>query len=411
MPDICACHQYDTRTPCDYPGGCTAAGGCCQVDDTHCRTCRRRSPEPICIACGNRAANQLAEFPSLVDRLAVEAVTRPAGMREFVSGAGYESRPPASFDAMVLTAWTTMAIGIEITDPQPPDGDSGLSIPLWVTAWAAVWRHRWGHHQPAGVRGPQPARTTTAPADTDSGRLECATSRPVHRCRLTDLPPHMCAHCRRISDPIVEAETHTPLEGPVIPTRRDPAEYAASVAARLEEQSRDTRYMARVMLGLQVTRIQVKHGPEVDKADPTVWARVDYDGADDGLAEHWRLRFGDARQVRRFMVDLAYLATWLDRGLAEMNDADQFVIGLRSLIGAGRAAIGERSDVVRLGRCPEMLTDRASGNEEPCGAWLARDPMVSIVICPRCRTETPEKGLLALAGRMHHVYGPIGQDA
>lgn len=397
MTRVCTCRSGS----CSSPAGCSSAGN---SQEPRCLTCHRKSPTSVCGACYNRAENQLAEIPSLLNRLAHAAVGSPPGLVEFVSGGAFGSRPPVAVDALTLTAYTPEAIGMELTDPQPPVGAAGDSIPLWVIAWATVWRHRFGHHQPAGVRVVRPATRATVPANA-SARPEAVVREPVDRCGMTDLPPHMCAHCRGVSDPIVEAESHTPLEGPVARTPREPAEYAAAVAAQLEEQARHIRYMARVVLGLQVARVPVQHGPRVDKSDPNMWRRLDHDGADDGLAEHWTARFGQPREIRRIMTDLAYLATWLDPALAEFDDADQFVTGLRSLVAAARSTVGKRSDVVRLGRCPETVTDRDTGEDAPCGAWLARDAMVSVVICPRCRTETPEKGLLMLARRMREVYG------
>jgi hypothetical protein len=401
MTQVCACHT-GPYTPCDYLGGCGSPGGCCATPETQvlrCTVCHRKSTAPICQACSHRATNQLAEIPSLLSRLAYATVTSSPGVVEFVSGGAFGSRPPLRVDALSLTVVTPDAIGFELTDPQPPTGEAGDSIPLWTIAWAAVWRQRLGHHQPAGTRL-RPGRVAAAVRDAFArqgsywGSADVGADWAADRCSVTELPETMCAHCRGISDPVVEADPYPPLSAPV-PRRINPV----ALAAQLDERARQVRFIARVQLGLEVARMR-------DPRDPQEWRRVETGGTGDGLAEHWLSRFGEVRQIHRIMADLAYLATWLDVAMDQFDDADRFVVGLRSLVAAGRAAVGERSDVVSLGRCPELLPDRDTGQQEPCGAWLARDAMVSMVVCPRCRTETGERGLLELARRMRDVYAP-----
>lgn len=347
-------------------------------DRPQCRTCQRATVSPICAPCGIRAGNQLGELPSLMDQLAYATVPGGGGIGEWVSGGAFESRPPVSVDALTLIALPAHAIRIELADPQPPASESGTSIPLWVVAWAAVWRHRWGHGPTPGVRG-----SPTAPA-------------PARPSQLT------------VPDVLADLHRHDPDAKPSPdgwsgPARAALAEFrtrrAAELGAYQADRDRQAQYLSRVMLGLNVVRVRD------DTADGG-WRPLTHDDDDpDVLAAHWAARFGTPRRVRRVLADLAYIHTWLDRGLVEFADADQLVLGLRSLIAAGRAAVGDRPDVVRLGRCPEPLLDRDTGLEQPCGAWLTRDPMVSRVTCSRCRAETDERGLLSLARRMQATWG------
>ncbi|HWB38504.1 MAG TPA: hypothetical protein VHA75_21000 [Rugosimonospora sp.] len=164
------------------------------------------------------------------------------------------------------------------------------------------------------------------------------------------------------------------------PTRPRPAD-AAVWAAELDERARWAQYGARVVLGLRVAGVP---------GDP------------DGLAEHWVARFGGAKPARRLVSDVAYLGTWLDeaahpeRGFA---DTAVFVVDLRELVAAGRRLLGEQSDRVLLGRCPEELP-----GGEVCGALLFAEPFVSRIVCPRCRAETEESGRLMLARRIREVW-------
>jgi hypothetical protein len=331
-PSTCACHNNGPDAACDYPNGCDSRGGCCAP---RCSTCRRESEVAICPACVKRAATQLAEIPSLLDRLAYTAVTAPAGLGDYVSGGSFSSRPPLVLDALSLTATTTMAIGLALVDPQPPVDERGNSIPWWITSWAAVWRQRWAHHQPEGRRARH----------------------------------------------------------------------------RVELRERQDEYGARVVLGLAKARARVPDVP--DPTVPEAWQLIDHgEEADDVIAEHWHARFGDRRQVHRLVGDLAYLRTWLDRAVVEFDDGPLFVAGLRSLVAAARAAVGERSDVFVLGQCPVPILNRETGFEAPCGAMLARDAFSSVVVCPRCKTETAERGLLQLAGAIRRVWGTLaGREA
>jgi hypothetical protein len=111
---------------------------------------KRKRSSLICEACTNRARNQLAEIPSLLDRLAYATVGSPPGLVEPVSGGGFASRLPLAIAALTLTAYTPEPIGLELVDPVPPVGAAGDSIPLWVVSGPI-------RPQPAGRRTSPPA--------------------------------------------------------------------------------------------------------------------------------------------------------------------------------------------------------------------------------------------------------------
>ncbi len=341
----------------------TTAAHAAPTETPRCVVCHRRSEARICDACHRRGTDQLDAIPQLLDRLAVAAVKSSPGIVEFVSGGSWSSRPPVAESALALTATTPEAIGMQLVDPQSTPGAES-SIPLWVIGSAAVWRQRFGHHQPAGVRMRRP-----------------------------DAPP-----ARARFEPQADRLERDELRIAVTP------EVNAARRVRAAEAAQRTADNARVQLGLYTARTRNRHGH---------WEFVDYpEDGDDPLTAHWIARFGSPHQARRVNDDADYLQAWFDRAFDEFDDIDEFLLDLRGLAAAARAAVGEVSDLVYLGRCPEPFVDRDTGEEEPCGATLARDPTVSVVICPKCRTETNERGLLNLAMRMRAVWGKAaGRDA
>jgi hypothetical protein len=358
-----------------------------QNEEPRCSTCHRKSETLVCAACVARAANQHLELPSLLDLLAYEAVNGGGGIGEWVSGGSFGSRAPVDLQAVALTAVTPEAIGMALAAPCPPF--PGASLPLWIVSWAAVWRRRFNHYTSEGVRLPRASAPVPAVDPPEPGwmRRLGPWMRPVAWDELPAAP-----------EPVATMGRLVPVE---------PSPEAAECQA---ERQRRTLYRARVELGLEVAR-RHRTGAK-NPADPNAWTPVHHP-EDDPVAAHWTARYGPPQRVHRIVADNAYLSTWLEPAMAQFDDADEYILGLRALVAACRAAVGQRSDVVRLGRCPEPFVDRATGLEEPCGATLARDPMVSVVICPRCRHETNERGLLALALRMRAVWGEtsIGGNA
>jgi hypothetical protein len=121
----------------------------------------------------------------------------------------------------------------------------------------------------------------------------------------------------------------------------------------------------------------------------------------DPLEAEWLTRFGvtigwtraddAADYLRRRLPDIC---AWMDL------DAVELVTELRALYGTCRAAAGETSDLMYLGRCPETLLDRGTGDEQTCGAHLVQDPFATVIRCPRCRTETGVRKWMWLARRI-----------
>lgn len=318
-----------------------------------CSTCRRRSDLPVCHACLTTATAHRQELPELLACLSDGAgMTTSPGLAEYVSGGVFASRPPVVFAALSLTMVTPAAVANILARPAPPSGVAGDSIPLWVVGWASVWRSRFGHHQPVRPRRQRWNPNTSPP-----------------------LPPEWM-------------------------WRADPVERAHGLAAVLDERARQAKYGARVLLGLG----------SGDAREP------------DPVAAAWLARFGTVRHAHRVEADLEYLRVWQDRALAEFaSDAPPYVLGLRSLVGQARSVLGLRSSVTYLGRCPEPVTD-GQGREQVvevvdeagvvtgrevvrCEGRLSRDGDVGVVVCPRCRRETSERGLWALAMAIKNAYG------
>jgi hypothetical protein len=123
----------------------------------------------------------------------------------------------------------------------------------------------------------------------------------------------------------------------------------------------------------------------------------------DTLDAEYAARYGraDADVIAR---TVRYLANRLDAACDRHEQIDGFLAGLRVLYGACQAAIGERSQLHHLGRCPEKRLDHETGGEVVCGAALWTDPYVTAITCPRCRTETKERDWLALGRRIRAAW-------
>jgi hypothetical protein len=313
-----------------------------------CPACRHSTTVTVCSACMASAAANLRRLPELVQALSDGAgVPSSAELAEYVSGGAFVSRPPMALAALSLVAVTPEAIVNILADPTPPIGGTGDSIPLWVVSWAATWRSRYDHHMPIQPRRPPPPT-----------------------------PEWMWA--------------------------RDPRWRAIQLGALMDDRARQAQTGGQVLLGLGPAG--VRKGRDV-------------------VETAWLARFGTARHAHRFMSDLSYLTTWQDQALVEFDDAAQYVLGLRSLVSQADSVLGRQSTVIYLGRCPEVLTDR-QGREQlielpdgtyevvRCGGRLTRDTSITLaagvaVVCPRCRKETPERGLWALARAIQTAYGTV----
>jgi len=123
-----------------------------------------------------------------------------------------------------------------------------------------------------------------------------------------------------------------------------------------------------------------------------------------------RARFGTPDLDAAVYLDAQYLARRLPTAV-DHPDLPDFLTQLRAQHGALLAVLGERDDLVYLGRCPEPLLDRLAGEERPCGAQLWQDPYVDLIRCPRCRVQTAKAGWLGLAKRIRATWGVPGAVA
>jgi hypothetical protein len=127
-------------------------------------------------------------------------------------------------------------------------------------------------------------------------------------------------------------------------------------------------------------------------------------------ALEWRHAFGHSTAVRRPSTGRRspaarshheYLRTWLPKACESNPSIGDFAASLRTLTGALRAALGDIDDLVYLGRCPELLDGDPTA---VCGAPIWHDPYASVIICPRCRTETGQDRRIWLARRILDVW-------
>lgn len=120
---------------------------------------------------------------------------------------------------------------------------------------------------------------------------------------------------------------------------------------------------------------------------------------------------------RTLYVDLTYLQTRLDHACDQFGDTVDFIRQLRTLTATASAAVGEPSESVYLGDCPEPCIDprtrlqKLTPEGEPawCGAPLYHHPDDGRTVrCSRCRTITGDKDWWRLALRMRDVWGTTG---
>jgi hypothetical protein len=130
----------------------------------------------------------------------------------------------------------------------------------------------------------------------------------------------------------------------------------------------------------------------------------------DPVEAELRVRFG----VPVERADVRYAGTYLglrwDAACDTHPDITLFIDQLRVQHGILKRAIGEGDDLVYLGRCPELLINRDTGMEEPCGARLWQDPFATVIRCPRCRSETTGRRWVRLSRRIRAVWGAQDHD-
>lgn len=136
----------------------------------------------------------------------------------------------------------------------------------------------------------------------------------------------------------------------------------------------------------------------VDANGRLMWRRLTATIIDTLDAEH-AARFGRPDHAPILAI-INGLANNLDRACDEHPGIGDFLTGLRAMVGACRAVVGEASDLAYLGRCPEVRRDKQTGAEEQCGGAIWQDPYVKLIACPRCRKEWKEREWLWLGRRI-----------
>lgn len=143
----------------------------------------------------------------------------------------------------------------------------------------------------------------------------------------------------------------------------------------------------------EMARILARTDTHTDSTDP------------DPLIDQWRARFGGPITAAAVRRDLKFLTDHLPRGL-DLPTGPDFAVHLRNLSGDAHAAVGDRSDLVRVGRCPEPKMTRAPDGEvyqrqqlvtdpdgtqryEPvwCGRVMWQDPYATVIVCPGCKQQ------------------------
>lgn len=128
------------------------------------------------------------------------------------------------------------------------------------------------------------------------------------------------------------------------------------------------------------------------------------DRPDDPVEQDWDDRWPATGWGRNTRAHHTYLSTWLPEACERLAHIGDFAASLRSLTGAIRAALGDIDDMEYLGRCPEDVTNHATGTVTVCGAPIWHDPYASVITCPRCHTETGQDRRIWLARRILDVW-------
>ncbi len=125
----------------------------------------------------------------------------------------------------------------------------------------------------------------------------------------------------------------------------------------------------------------------------------------DPVAEEWETRFGDPPD-HDLGSHVHYLISWAGKACDDDVGISDCAGELRALLAELGRVLGDTPDQQWLGRCPTVLTDRASGVAAACGAGLWQDPHASQVVCPRCHSVWGPRPveLLRLAGDIRRAW-------
>lgn len=408
----CACHSGGAyQSACSIPGGCGSEGCDCSApsardnrvrlamarvaasplpaadgtttpDDRcavcdkpglheHCLLCSRRDPRPtrVCQNCRDRSDANLTDLPEMVRRLELELLPTQ-GIGERVASSSPHSAPAARLAAMNLRVSSAVLDAGHPWWYQPP-GDLldpfacvGMpSIPSWVRLWAREWRTRHGHH------------TSNTAARTRAEADEMAALRRYRP--VQPLPPE--APTLDPADPGGQ-EAWDAHGAAVLRWGADMNQWGRDLQGWRQEVAETVRRGQRVMLG---TGAALPH-----KERPG-----------DPVAEQWTTRHGTAAEHHALTRDAEYLGTWLGTAYDDADlheDIGEFLHGLRMLHKAATVVLEGRPVDRYCGRCPEVRFDRETGSEEVCGTNLWSEGFASIIICPRCKSETRRSDFLHL---------------
>jgi hypothetical protein len=306
----------------------------------------------VCQHCRTAGRDIIAALPSLQRRLEVELAPGSQASGERVSSSSPHSAPAARIAALSLRTASTVRLAQARLGPTgwTPDG-ADLSIPAWVDGWARAWRRRHQHHTPALV---------DAKPRTDKQEMPAPFAVPRPPQPTTKDPEVWRAYAAELREWARAEHDHH-------------REEAALVAEAVERG-------ARITLGLGAAL------PEVDRPD-------------DPVGEQWAMRHGTPTEAFSLGRNVAYLVNWLDAACDDEvrhPDIGAFLLGARDLHRSATLVLEGSTGDRYVGQCPQPRRDRETGEEVPCGALLWLDAYVSVLICPRCKTETHRDHFLSL---------------
>ena len=332
-------------------------------DGEVCVVCRRRTPATgiVCDPDRDLIHQQLTDLPRQVAALTYHLTPTAQGPGDRVTVARTEAPLPARLDVLSLIGGGSAAVS---GPPRRDDQTAALPPAEWADGWVRAWRARLG---------------------------DTVTARTRHVAPHTPDPVgdrHRAAVGRRV------------LAGMAL--RGDPDAARAYVVTRVLADAHQAAVNAAVF-GLYPGRAGRRAGRDRDR---------------DAVADEWQLRFGVPAPPASLVADVNYLVRRLD-AICELGDdggVRAFAVELRAMTATLGVVLGERTELVWLGRCP-VTADEDDEDTQPCGAPLWQDPYVAVyggggrvigqtVQCPRCTTVWgPQRtDLIRLADAIRRVW-------